>query len=537
MTSPKMKNKLTVSIFASGALFAGSMLLGSCTDGFEGRNVNPYEATDEEMNHDNLKTGAFFTQQLRGVMPVGDNLGGEYQIVEMLDADVFAGYFANIKDSYNIGARHHDHYQIVNNWNAEPFSKAFTDVMQPWRSICNVTDEGSVDRALSTVVKVFGMSRVTDKYGPIPYSKFGTAMAVPYDSQQEVYNQFFTELNQAIEVLTAYADAGNEPYMARYDYIYQGNVMKWVKFANTLRLRLAMRISNVDANKARTEATAALANKYGLLAAASDDAVVNQSSNFRYTNPLWEVTQSFNDMRMSATIECYLSGYNDPRMAQYFKSVTIDGQNQYRGMRNGMTSGFDAMKSTTSAANYNTDDAIPWMRAAEAYFLKAEAKLRLGVGDGDVKDLYEQGVRTSFESAHASGVDAYLADNTSLPLQAWVNPINGSSVNTSTMVTNVTVAWDDAASVNTKLQRIMVQKYLALYPDGMEAWSELRRTGYPGQVSRNYSGNSSVPATAIMARLQFPNTEYSNNAANMADAVSLLGGQDNAATRLWWDVN
>ena len=532
-----MKNKLSISILASGAFVACSMMLGSCTDGFDSRNVNPYEATDEEMNRDNLKTGAFFTQQLRGVMPVGDNLGGEYQIVEMLDADVFAGYFANIKDSYNIGTRHHDHYMIVNSWNDEPFAKAFTDVMQPWRSICNATEEGSVDRALSTVVKVFGMSRVTDKYGPIPYSKFGTAMAVPYDSQQDVYNQFFTELDEAISVLTAYVDAGNEPYMARYDYIYSGNVMKWVKFANTLRLRLAMRISNVDSNKARTEATAAINNKYGLLAAAADDAVVNQTSAFRYTNPLWEVTQSFNDMRMSATIECYMSGYNDPRLGSYFKSVTVGGQNQYRGMRNGMTSGFDAMKSVTSAANFNTDDAIPWMRAAEAYFLQAEAKLRLGVGNGEVKDLYEQGVRASFESAHASGVENYLADNTNVPLQAWVSPTNGQSVNTSSMLTNVTVAWDDNASANAKLQRIMVQKYLALYPDGMEAWSEMRRTGYPGQVSRAYSGNASVGATAVMSRLQFPSTEYTNNAANMAEAVQLLGGVDNAATRLWWDVN
>lgn len=531
-----MKNKTIISGLLSGVLISGSLTLGSCTDSFDSRNKNPFEATEEEMNQDNLKTGAFFTQMLRGVKPVGDNLGGEYQIVEMLDADIFAGYFANVKNSYNIGSLHHDHYQIVNNWNAEPFVQAYTNVMQPWRSICNATEEGAVDRALATVVKVYGMQRITDKYGPIPYTAFGSAMAIPYDAQKDVYDKFFEELDEAIAILTAYVATGNAPYMARYDYIYSGNVMKWVKFANTLRMRLAMRISYVDAAKARTEAQAALSNEYGLLENSADDAVVNQTTTFRYTNPLWEVTQSFNDMRMSATIDCYMNGYNDPRIGSYFTSVAIDNQNQYRGMRNGMRSGFDQMLTVTSAANYQSSDVIPWMRAAEAYFLKAEAKLRLGVGDGDVKDLYEKGIRTSFESAHASGADAYIANATDTPLQAWVNPANGSSVNTSSMLTNVTVAWDDAADTETKLKRIMVQKWIALYPDGMEAWSEMRRTGYPGAVSRDYSSNSAVPATSIMRRLQFPSTEYSNNSANVNAAVQLLGGNDNAATRLWWDA-
>ncbi len=136
---------------------------------------------------------------------------------------------------------------------------------------------------MATVVKVFAMSRITDKYGPIPYSKFGTDINVAYDSQQEVYNQFFTELDNSIDVMQSYQESNGKPYMEKYDFVYQGNVAKWLKMANTLRLRLAMRISYVDETKARTEIQKALNAPCGLMATSGDDAYLNQSSTFAFT--------------------------------------------------------------------------------------------------------------------------------------------------------------------------------------------------------------------------------------------------------------
>jgi hypothetical protein len=105
------------------------------------------------------------------------------------------------------------------------------------------------------------------------------------------------------------------------------------------------------------------------------------------------------------------------------------------------------------------------------------------------------------------------------------------------MLTYLAPAWDESASTQDNLNRIMIQKWISLYPDGQEAWSEMRRSGQPGWV-RIYTYNyaSGVTSNDIIRRIQFPSTEYSNNAANVQAAVTLLGGQDNAGTHLWWDA-
>lgn len=535
MIITKMKHTSKLSVLACGILFAGSSVFCSCTDKFEQWNINPDEVTPDMMDADNLKTGALYSQMQRGVFVVGQDLGGTYQIHQMLNADNYAGYFANIKDSYDIGNRHSDHYNMVSKWFTLPFDDTYPNIMQPCKQIFENSDEGSMDRAMATVVKVFGMHRLTDKYGPIPYSKFGTDIAVAYDAQQDIYNQFFTELDQAIETMLTYVASGSTNYLARYDNVYLGNVNKWLKFANTLRLRLAMRISYVDEAKARTEIQKALDSEAGLMASTSDDAVFHNNTNaFSFTNPIWEVTQSFNDMRMGATMDVYLNGLQDPRRAAYFTAVN----GEYHGMRNGMTSGFAQMAATTSAANFESESDLPWMRAAEAYFLQAEAKLRFGLGNGDVKDLYEQGIRTSMASNNVnSGVDAYIANSTNTPSTSWVNPANSQSVNVSAWVSTLPVAWDDSANTEKKLERIITQKWIALYPDGQEAWSEMRRTGYPGWVRiATYASASGVSDNDLIRRIQFSTTELSNNSANVQEAIKLLGGQDNAGTRLWWDV-
>lgn len=181
---------------------------------------------------------------------------------------------------------------------------------------------------------------------------------------------------------------------------------------------------------------------------------------------------------------------------------------------------------------------MQWMDASEAYFLLAEAKLRLNLGTETVKSYYEKAVRTSFTSKGAAGVDNYLADAVSLPLTTYTDPTTNRGTNVSSFVSQLTIAWDEAVSEEKKLERIMIQKWIALYPDGQEAWSEMRRTGYPGFVRINsYQYATEVASNALISRLKFPTTEYSDNSQNTQAAVSLLGGNgDIAGTRLWWDT-
>lgn len=531
-----MKQILKYTKFIGGALLTAGLLFTSCTDQFEKWNINPNEVTPGQMEQDNLNTGAYFTQMEKGAFIVGKDMGGRYQIIQMLTGDIFASYLANI-NTFSYTTYHNDHYALYKDWYDTPFNDAYTYIMQPWKSIADVTKEDSPTRALATVVKVLTMSRITDMYGPIPYIRFGTSTQVPYDSQKDVYYRFFEELDTAIEALTIYSNNNTARYMEQYDYIYSGNINKWIKFANTLRLRLAMRISFVDKTKAETEAAEAINHSYGLMSSADDSAILHQTTSFTFVNPIWEVSESFQDMRMGATMDCYLNGYNDPRISRYFRPATKDGK--YHGVRNGMTNiSKDAYAAAASGLNYETNSNILWMDASEAYFLLAEAKLRLGLGTETVQQYYEQGIRTSFAANGASGVDAYIADDTSLPLTTYTDPNTNRGTSVGNYISQKTIAWEEAVSDEVKLERIMTQKWIALFPNGQEAWSEMRRTGYPGFVRINsYNYTTEVANNELISRLKFPTTEYSNNSENTQAAVSLLGGNgDIAGTRLWWDV-
>ena len=172
------------------------------------------------------------------------------------------------------------------------------------------------------------------------------------------------------------------------------------------------------------------------------------------------------------------------------------------------------------------------MTAAEVWLLRAEGALLNWQMKGTAKDLYEQGIRTSL-SQHGldAQADAYLA-STHQPA-AYDGVYRSPSA---AAPSDITVAWDDAATTEKKLERIITQKWIAMYPLGQEAWSEFRRTGYPKlfPVVDNLS-NGAVNTEIQVRRLPFPESEYTGNKAEVEKAVKLLGGADTGGTRLWWD--
>lgn len=520
---------------AMGVLAMGvAITFSSCTSEFDEWNTDHNSATEEDMTHDGLNTGAFFAQMEHNVFIVGYNKGGAFQIEDMLTGGLFCGYFSNIKEQYDIGSLHNAHYLLPEKWVNQPFNDTYTNVMQPWQKLVVNSEKNNTVAvtALANVVKVFAMSRITDMYGPIPYTKFGTGIAVAYDSQEDVYKSFFSELDDAIDVLTDYYNADTSAkILANFDYVFQGNVESWIKFANTLRLRLALRICYADETLAKTEAQKSFDHALGFL---ESDAEHANGSNFTFVNPYWEVTQSFKDMRMGACIESYLKGYNDPRTTIYFSEAADGGgiHGVYPGLR---INGQDAYTDKTSVMNVAQTDPVQWMSGAESFFLRAEAKLRWDMGSETVQDLYENGIRASFTEEGASGVEAYIANSQSKPADFEDNSGRG---NDAQAVSTITIAWDDNANFETKLERIITQKYLAIFPDEQEAWSEFRRTGYPKLFTIAYNAsNGAVSTQQQIRRLRFPDSEYSNNNENVTAAVGLLGGADTGGTKLWWDKN
>lgn len=522
----------------------GTALTTACTSDFTEWNTNPNEATEDMLDWDNARTGSYFLQMEQNVLVVAQSAAGigtdRYQTVEIMGGDGFVGYFGFPSPSINSAGRYNWNKE---SWYGDMFTTNYTRTMNAWRSLKQAIDDENDPRyALAQILKVAAMHRVTDTYGPIPYLSFGVENEVPYDSQKDVYYRFFEELADAVETLVPYANAG-ETLFTEYDCVYRGDLTKWVKFANSLRLRLAMHLAYVDASKAQQEAEAALAAPLGVMTEATDIAQLQHISPLEtYESPIYIVGVSWKDLRMGATLDSYMNGYEDPRLASYFNTTT-DGT--YRGIRAGMANTVskdayapEAEGSLTglfSVPNVNSTSNVVWMLASESYFLRAEGALR-GWSMGDTaENLYRKGVETSFAENNAGDASSYLADDTLTPAD-YTDPVTAAY--STDARGDITIAWNEADGFEKNLERIITQKYIALYPNGQEAWTEFRRTGYPKvfPVCVNESNGGCVDTETQIRRLAFPQSEYNTNREQLDKGIALLGGPDNPGTKLWWDA-
>ncbi|WP_270089102.1 SusD/RagB family nutrient-binding outer membrane lipoprotein [Sphingobacterium sp. SYP-B4668] len=536
MKAARLKNYI-VKTLPMGILFSTSMI--SCTDKFEEYNTNAHQATEEMMTYDNLKTGAFFTQMQRNVVLFkdGTNLDADYQVSQGLTSDIYSGYIAPTGSWY--GGVHNGSYYFITNWLEATFRSGFSSIMPAWQSIVKIADEQGIPEiaALATIVKVQGMHRVADAYGPLPYINYGSgSLANDYDGLEDIYNTFFEELGTSIDILTNFAQANpTAKLLEKYDLIYAGDVTKWVKFANTLRLRLAMRIVYANAAKAKQEAEAAIANPLGLITLPQERTSIKHSANLVYYHPLFEIAYNFNagEARMGATMDAYMNGYQDARRARYFKPASDGG---YHGVRLGITTSVWAPYVSERISNLNIDNGsteIVWMTAAESHFLRAEGALRNWNMGGSAKSFYESGITASFEETGATGAQAYLSNSVLTP-GPFTDNAEGSSFHTAAPST-ITIAWNEDDTFERRLERVMTQKWLALYPDGPEGWAEFRRTGYPKLIPVVVNNSTTINRDTQIRRISFPQSEYNNNRAGVLSGVSKLMGQDNGSTRLWWD--
>lgn len=541
-----MNNKYFFRNFLLCCAGASLLSLTGCTDRFDEWNTNQHQATEDMMNRDDLATGSFFVQMQKNVFVLeqlnsdGTGIGAAaYQTIDNLAGSSFCGYTG----ACNIWFSNSNYltYNMMVDWRNSAFERAFVGVMSAWDKIYKKATEQQRPQvaALATIVKVLAMSRTTDMYGPLPYTKFGNGEVYnPYDSQEVIYDSFFKELTDAVNVLyDLYQKDATVKVLERYDFIFGGNVENWIRFANTLKLRLAMRIVYANEGKAQQMAVEAVEHPIGVMSKATDIASLKHATDFTYRHPLFVVaTGEFNDTRMGATMDSYLNGYNDPRISSYFM---LSSEGKYTGIRTGIEMNREkyALKAPFSDLTIKASDELVWMNPSEAYFLRAEGAARGWNMGGEEKDLYEAGVRLSFEICGVSGADAYLADATSVPAP-YTDPANsGNSVGEgSPLLGDITIKWNEDAGFEEKLERIITQKWIAIYPDGQEAWSEFRRTGYPKvfPVVINNSGGT-INTEKQVRRIPFPATEYRDNNANVMKAIQLLGGEDNGGTPLWWD--
>jgi hypothetical protein len=360
--------------------------------------------------------------------------------------------------------------------------------------------------AVARIWRAYLFSIMTDRWGDIPYSEANQLglLTPKYDKQQDIYNSLFVELQQAI-------DQFDNGAAVKGDILFSGDQAQWKRFANSLRMILALRLSKVDPAKGKTEFQAAYANAAGYIASNSDNAVFAYQNNANFRNPWHNNFNETNKFGMSDFFISLLSSYNDPRLGVYADPISAGA---YKGIPYGLSS--SALAVWTGGNSYSDlgsafrqqDSRGYLITAAQMLLTRAEAGLRGWITGTNVKADYENAIKASMQQNGITStalIDAYIA-NPSVAID----------------VSNVTVA----------LQKIATQKYLALFPNGFEAFAEWRRTGYPVLTPTAFALNASKQ---IPRRWGYPTDEAVLNPVNFQTGISGLGGSNSIDARVWWD--
>ena len=515
---------------------------------FQKVNTNEFELLPEEGLMDGISIGGPITAMQKCVFPVGTQADGtsvanRYQTAYNLAADCWSGYFGQ---NNNWGGPNNLNYFLKDGWVASSYTESYSTVVPLWQDLKGKTETQFPEVfALAQILKISAWHKATDMFGPIPYKEAGKGLiTVPYDSQEEVYKLMFKELSDAIEVLTKYADNGNSKLLPNADAVYAGDVHKWVVYANSLMLRLAMRVYYADATLSKKYALQAVNHPYGVMKSKDDEAKMERGASLEFKNNLDVLINQYNECRMGSSMLAYLGGYQDPRLPKYFntstvsQAVTVGTYGKYSGVPTGHdVSSNDAFKDSSRPAITSTTPTY-WMRASEVYFLLAEAALHGFAVGGTAESLYEKGIEMSFEENGIASSEVADYMSSGLKPSAYSFHLTNPGVNVDVpAVTQATTEW--TGTDEEKLEKIMIQKWIALYPNGQEAWTEYRRTGYPKlhSVVTNYS-NGEIDSEVGIRRMRFPTNKSTSaeDIANLESARKLLrGGLDKAGTRLWWD--
>jgi len=448
----------------------------------------------------------------------------------------------------------YDEYQLSYGWENSGFKDVYVNSL-PTLALIMETAKNNGDTkeyCVAQIWRAYQFLLVTDIWGPLPYSEACSGKeSIPYDSQKDIYYGLFDELTSAVSTLTNLLESNPDlNAFGSGDGIYSGSVAKWVKFANTLRLRMALRISNVDPTKAKTEGEAAITA--GSLLETNDDNAFYTTSNLVSEGNGMPRMESFYQDVMSTNMESVLKGYKDPRMEEFWSPVVSSATNQKYpdafkrniGGYHGFPSGADPVVYTYFKAfskygpryvdgnQYVTP--INVMHASESYFLKAEGAWRGWNMGGTAQSFYEEGIKLSIQQWRSDitldSIQKYI-NSTLTPIAPDDTPYYDGPM--------TTIPVKFSTNSDEEYEQIITQKWIALFPLCFEAWAEFRRTRLPKLYAKKYSVNGNINPSAgqILTRCPFVNDEYAANAVEVAKAVEMLGGTDSEALPLWWDTN
>ena len=349
----------------TGIAFLAASFLTACTGAFEDMNTDPKGVTDEELKQDGNYIGAHFVPMMKSVYYNTSGGNWEFQLTQNLHADMFSGYMSSI-NPFN-GNVNNMTYSMNAGWNDYCWDYAYNTVMseclKAQKKCAEDPDTYAHFNAISTIIRVLAMSRTADQYGCIIYSEYGkSATGGKYDAGDVVYKAFFKELKEAADVLR---DALTKSVVGfgAFDLAYGGDLAKWAKLCNSLRLRLAMRVVKFDAVWAQTEAEAAMSDSNGLIE--TNDGNLKFSGK-GYTNPLTTLV-AWGDCSLNANMTSILGGMNDARLK--LMANEIDGK--VVGFRTGVDipGGFkDVAFGKVSSPATKIDERFLWLLPVKRFY-------------------------------------------------------------------------------------------------------------------------------------------------------------------------
>jgi hypothetical protein len=471
------------------------MTVGSCTKDFDEMNTDPNSPTSISAQY-LLPTG---------IERAVDRYWGHRTRFERLNLDGTMLWMQYL--TRNIYSNEGDNYGISPAFYNNTWASFYNDAQLNFQRIVTLSQEGGKTpnrnyEGVALVMRSWVFSLLTDLYGAIPYSEAlkGTAetpVYTPvYDSQEAVYAGLLNDLKLANERLLVGGPAISG------DILYSGDILKWKKFANSLRIRLANRQAAKKPGESRAILAEMLADPatYPLFSTNADNATLKHTAVLPSNNEWHQVMiqDGRTDWNVSKTLVDKLKALNDTRIT-VFAETNKDGQ--YMGHANGLPDGIATTYLGTSSmiGKIFTQAATPSviMTYAELQLTLAEAAFD-GDISGDAADYFGKGIAASFEQYGLTAPATYVAD---------LGPVSK--------------------------EKIMEQKWLALFGQAVEAWTEYRRTGLPVMPAadpRAIFENDGVLPT----RLFYPTTEYSLNKANLDKGINLNGGADDRKVKLWW---
>lgn len=496
----------------------------------------------------------------------------QYQYVYNLTVDNYAGY-TTCTQSWN--GQLETTYTDYPDFTDGPYG-GFTGLKDNIGNLLNIAETDSIVemKALGLLVFDFMAQETLDIYGSIPYNDYKNNVGSnPYTFNKgvDIYATIIKNLDDIVATLENFQNRPQwyqervQELLYSYDALStEKSFESWRRVANSLKLRMAMRLCKIMPERAQKWAEEAVAS--GVIEAHEHELGLNLNTGFFRSHPLFVIQHSWNDSRVNASFESMLQSLDHPYTRYMLgtncgpianssdKSKSIPTENRIVGLRAGLRMIPGQSVEANPRVAYSKFQGLGFeympiyvVKWSEVDFLRAEGALRGWNMGGDSKTFYERGIRNADcgditgmvveESQYQNEVEDYLQVEQA-KAYTYVDPADYS--NNMESVTKIGVKWNDSDSKEVKLEKIITQKYIAIFPNSHEAWAELRRTGYPKifPVLNSEMGDGSLANGALIRRILFPGRKLQAGVEDIQNSgLEALGGPDQQSTRVFWDTD